>query len=253
MSVVHGGLGDHERASLPGGAAIVDLSANLHPDGPPPAVIAAIREAAAPAALGRYPSVDAAPLREAIAAHHGVAPESVVVTPGASAAIALALGALLAPGDRCAVFEPTFGEYARAAEAAGATVVSATAGEPRFDLAEPPPADFAVLCNPNNPTGRVVPRRTVETLLRRVRALVIDAAYEALGAGAWDATALVRAGAPVVVVHSLTKLFAMPGVRLGYLVAPPALAAAVRAQQPPWPVGALEIAAGRSAIAGFEA
>jgi histidinol-phosphate aminotransferase len=248
MNVFHGGLDDRERASLPGGGEVIDLSANLHPDGPPAAVIEALHAAT----VDRYPAPDAAPLRAALAAHHGVAEACVVVTPGASAAIYLAVGALLAPGDRCALFPPTFGEYARAVKAAGGVVVSATAGEPRFDLAEPPPAELAVLCNPNNPTGRLVPRRAVETLLRRARALIIDAAYEALGEGAWDATGLVRAGAPVVVAHSLTKLFAMPGVRLGYLVAPAAIASMIRAQQPPWPVGTAEIAAGLAALDGFE-
>ena len=248
MSVLHGGLRDDERDAMPGGHAIVDLSANLHPDGPPPAVLEAIRAAE----VGRYPSVDAAPLREALGALHGVDPACVIVTPGASAAIYLALGALIAPGERAAVFPPTFGEYARAIEAAGGVVVSAISGEPRFDLADPPPAEVGVLCNPNNPTGRLVARRTVETLLRRFRTLVIDAAYEDLGEGAWDPVGLVRAGAPVVVIRSLTKLFAMPGVRLGYLIAPLAVASAIRAGQPPWPVGAVEIAAGLAAVAQIE-
>ena len=249
MTVPHGGLSDPEREALPGGREVIDLSANLHPDGPPRAVIEALRGANP----GRYPSIAAEPLRAALASMHGVDAECVIVTPGASAAIYLAIGALLAPGGRCAIFEPTFGEYARAVSAAGGMVVTATAGEPRFDVSEPPPAEMAVLCNPNNPTGRVVPRRTVETLLRRVRLLLIDAAYEPLAEDAWDATVLVRAGAPVVVVHSMTKLFAMPGVRLGYLVAPRAIAAVIRTMQPPWPVGAAEIAAGLAAINAFEA
>ncbi|MEI7925150.1 MAG: histidinol-phosphate transaminase [Chloroflexota bacterium] len=249
MTVIHGGLSDQERDALIGGREVIDLSANLHPDGPPREVIEALRGIDP----GRYPSIEAEPLRAALAALHGVDPECVIVTPGASAGIYLAVGALLAPGGRCAIFEPTFGEYARAVFAAGGVVVSATAGEPRFDVSEPPPAEMAVLCNPNNPTGRVVPRRTVETLLRRTRVLVIDAAYEALAEDAWDATALVRAGAPVVVIHSMTKLFAMPGMRVGYLVAPRAIAAVIRTMQPPWPVGAGEIAAGLAALDAYEA
>lgn len=255
--VVHGGLDDREldRLGRPRGD-VVDLSANLHPDGPPPAVIEALRSAIGSAIrsgeVARYPSAAAEPLCAALAALHHVAPECVVVTPGASAAIYLAIAALIAPGERCAVFPPTFGEYERAIEAVGGAVVRGVASAPAFDLPVAPQVDMAVLCNPNNPTGGYFDRARVELLLPHTRHLLIDAAYEPLVEGAWDAVDLVRAGAPVVVIHSLTKLFAMPGVRLGYAVAPPVTAALLRRRQPPWPVGSAEIAVGLAAIAGID-
>lgn len=249
-AVVHGGVGDDERARLGATAQdLVDLSANLHPDGPPPAVVEAFRAAA----VDRYPSPDAAPLRTALAALHDVTPESIVVTPGASAAIYLALAALVTPDDDCVVFPPTFGEYERAIRAADGRVVEARGRPPAFDVPLPAPAALAVLCNPNNPTGRYLTRPAVEAIAARVGHLVIDAAYEPLAEGQWDAIDLVRDGASVLVIHSLTKLFAMPGIRLGYVVASEAIAERLRRIQPPWPLGGPEIAAGCAAVAMFEA
>ena len=256
--VMHGGLGERERElAAAAGVEVVDLSANLHPDGPPAEVLDALRNAD----IGRYPPVDAGPLRDAIAALHRVPPECVIVTPGASAAIYLALAALVAPRDRCATVLPTFGEYERAIVAAGGAVVRHVAPPPAFDLAAAldgarGEVEVAVLCHPNNPTGLAARREDVERLLAWTRYLLIDAAYEPLaergGAGAWEAAGLVREGAPVVVVHSLTKLFAMPGIRLGYAIAPPSIAAMLRGRQAPWPIGSADMAAGLRAVAGIE-
>jgi len=247
--VVHGGLDDRELRALgidPSG--VLDLSANLHPDGPPPAVIEALRTSD----VSRYPAPDASPLRAAIATLHEVDERCVIVTPGASAAIYLVLSALAAPGDRCAIFPPTFGEYARGIEAAGAAIVPYATAPPRFTPALSDNVDLAVLCNPNNPTGRYLARTEVEAIAARAGVLVLDAAYDWAVEEAWDATELVRAGASVVVIHSMTKLFAMPGLRIGYILAPPVLADRIRLRQPPWPVGAPEIAAGLAAIATIE-
>ena len=245
----HGGVNDEELAALGYAAAdIIDLSANLHPDGPPAAVLEAFRAAR----VDRYPSIDAAPLRAALAALHGVSSESVIVTPGASAAIALAVASLVTPGDRCAVFPPTFGEYERAIRAVEGIVAPGVASPPNFEVALPPPSDLAVLCNPNNPTGRDLARPEVEAIVERSRHLILDAAYEPFVEESWDAIDLVRDGVPVVVVHSLTKLFAIPGIRLGYIVALEPIAARLRRRQPPWPVGGPEIAAGCAAVAMFE-
>ena len=247
--VLHGGLDDRELRTLGiDPASVLDLSANLHPDSPPPAVIEALRTAD----ISRYPSPDAAPLRQAIAALHEVDERCVIVTPGASAAIYLVLSALAARGDRCAIFPPTFGEYARAIAAAGAVAVPSATEPPLFTPALSEDVDLAVLCNPNNPTGRYLARPAVEAIAARARVLVLDAAYEWAVEDAWDSTELVRDGAPTVVIHSMTKLFAMPGLRVGYVLAPPSLANRIRLRQPPWPVGAPEIAAGLAAIEAIE-
>lgn len=243
--VMHGGLDPAELTALgitPGD--VVDFSANLHPDGPPPAVV----EALSRVDVSRYPAADAGPLRDAIADAAGIDAACVVVTPGSAAAIYLVLAALLRDVHTCAVFAPTFGEYAPAVHAAGGIVRRVETHAPAFDLEDAPATPVTVLCNPNNPTGRYLDRTEVEAVLARTGHLVIDAAYEPFAEGRWEADDLVRAGAPVTVIHSFTKIFAMPGVRLGYVVTRPDIARAIAVRQPPWPVGAHAIAGGLAAL-----
>lgn len=106
------------------------------------------------------------------------------------------------------------------------------------------------LCQPNNPTGAYSQRNDVERLAvagRRERLLVIDAAYNDFVKDAWDPDDLVRAGRSVLVIHSLTKLHAIPGLRLGYVVGAPALVARLAALQPSWSIDATSLAAGLAA------
>jgi len=243
---VHGGLDERElRALGVDPAAILDLSANLHPAGPSPAVL----EAARSARLDRYPPADAAPLRDAIATHEGVPAEWVLPTPGATAAIHLVTRALLGRGDRAAVVGPTFGEYEAAAHAAGGEVEHATAAPSHFAPPEVlPPAALAFVANPNNPTGTHLTRAALERWLTPVRPLVVDAAYEAFVSDAWDAVDLVRDGANAIVIRSMTKLHAIPGVRLGYVVAAPEVIARLAALQPSWSLDAAAQAAGPVAL-----
>ncbi|MDA1240231.1 MAG: histidinol-phosphate transaminase, partial [Chloroflexi bacterium] len=204
------------------------------------------------AALDRYPPPDAAPLRDAIARASGIDPSCLLVTPGATAAIHLVAHAYLRAGDTCAIVGPTFGEYAAAARAAGAAPVEVCAVPPDFDppLEDPRIAEAAltVLCNPNNPTGRYVPREAVSALAGRAPLLLLDAAYSDFVTDAWNPDDLVRLGERVVVVHSMTKLHAVPGLRLGYIVAAPEVIARLAALQPSWSVDAAAQAAGAVAV-----
>lgn len=248
--VVHGGLDPAELEALDlEAAAVRDLSANLHPRGPHPQVLAA----AASADVTRYPHPQAGPLRDALAARAGLPPAQVLVTAGSTAAIHLAARALLQPGERCHIFPPTFGEYEAAIRAAGGRVTAHRAEPPLFQPAlAVPPAPLAMLCNPNNPTGVYLDRPTVETLLDRLGGvLLLDVAYDpfvASAEGAWEADELVRAGAPVLVVHSMTKLHAIPGLRLGYVAGPEVLIERLRALHHSWAVGAPALAAGLAAL-----
>jgi hypothetical protein len=100
------------------------------------------------------------------------------------------------------------------------------------------------LCNPNNPTGEVRTTDTVKVLSRRHHWLVIDQSYEDYTyktlLTAQEALALEN----VIVIHSMTKRFAIPGLRLGYVIAPPDVIDSLRANSRPWAVNALAIEAG---------
>lgn len=253
MSVIHGGAQESELARhgfTP--EDVLDLSANLHPDGPHPAVI----EAARSARLDRYPSPDARPLRDAIAAAHGLDPATVLPTPGATAAIHLVARATLGPGDTALVIAPSFGEYAAAARAAWAKVVEVRTHPPAFQVrAESlPRATAAFVCAPDNPTGRDLTRAEAVRLAEVTGGtVVLDAAYEPFLDREPFTSDLARTNAQVVAVHSMTKLHAVPGLRLGYVVAAPPLIARLALLQHSWPIDAPSMAAGQVAAGMHEA
>jgi histidinol-phosphate/aromatic aminotransferase/cobyric acid decarboxylase-like protein len=247
-AVFHGGVRAEELAELGiDPVDVLDLSANLNPLGAHSHVLQAAREAD----LRRYPEAHARPLREAIAARAELDASQVLVTPGATSAIHLAARALLSPGDECALWPPTFGEYAAAIHAARARVAEHHTTPPAFLMSlDVHPAPLAMLCNPNNPTGTYLTRGDVETLVQLLGGtLLIDVAYDPFVADAWDADDLVRDGADVLVVHSMTKLHAVPGIRLGYVTGPSARIAQLAALQPSWSIGSQALAAGHAMLA----
>ena len=252
MSVVHGGADDAELATHGLHAEdVLDLSANLHPDGPHPAVI----EAARTAPLDRYPHAEALPLRKAIAAAYHFDPASVLPVPGGTAAIHLVARVLLKQDQRALVIAPAFDEYAAAARSAGASVIEVRTSPPDFSLSIEalPEAAVTFLCVPDNPTGRDLTRPEVEQIAARTGGIVVlDAAYEPFVERAAFASDLARGDANVVAVHSMTKLHAIPGLRLGFIVASPPLIARAAALQHSWALDAPSIAAGSVAARQHE-
>ncbi len=247
----HGGLRAEEALSLGlDPRAILDLSQNLAPLPPPPSV----RQAIASCDYHQYPDPSYRRLREALGQRHGVGPEWVLPGNGASELLFLACRALLAPGDRVVVLAPTFSEYERAARASAAQVVHFWARpEDGFrwrlknicrELQALRPA-MVFLCCPNNPTGLYLAKEEVELLVSSLSegVLVLDESFVDFVEGAWDSLELAK-GAKVLVIHSLTKVFALAGVRLGYTLGRPELLERLRAHQPPWSVNAFAEAAG---------
>lgn len=222
------------------GRVKVNFSSNVLPGGCPPGLTAHL-QACLPA-LGSYPEAAAETLTAQLAHREAVAPENVLVTNGATAAIHLIAQAFRARP--AGVVTPTFAEYADACRANG--------GRP----AEVDWADFAGgasvaaglvwLCNPNNPTGAVLPPGWLRARIRSQpeTIFVVDLAYADLCAE----PALTAADGPacpnLLLVKSLTKRFAIPGLRLGYVLGPEALLREVRRCSPPWAVNSLALAAG---------
>ncbi len=253
MSVIHGGAQDSELAQHGLRAEdVLDLSANLHPDGPHPAVI----EAARSARLDRYPPSDAQPLREAVAEAHGLDPATILPTPGGTAAIHLVARAILRPGDTALIVTPTFGEYVAAVRAAGANPLEMRTQPPTFELRleslSRAVATFVGI--PDNPTGRDLTRAEVVRMAEVTGGtVVLDAAYEPFLDRDAFASDLARVSANVVAVHSMTKLHAVPGLRLGYVVASPPLIARLALLQHSWSIDAPSLEAGRVATGMHEA
>jgi threonine-phosphate decarboxylase len=242
--------GDRTRAAAGPG---LDFSVTVNPLGPPPSVVQALRDGLG--AIARYPDPECRQLAERLALRHGCDRNQVIVGNGANDLI-YALTRAVRPR-RVAIAEPTYTEYLRAALLAGAEVTHWLAEGEDFEPEpfDPEGADLLWICNPNNPTGRLWPAPEVLAcwIGNHQRTLfVVDEAFLPLalpGRGGKSLIPAVGRLANLVVLRSLTKLYALPGLRLGYALASPGWAERVRAQVVPWSVNALAQVAGRAALA----
>lgn len=251
----HGGLrADELRAFGLDPDAVIDFSASVNPYGPSPKV----REALACLDLSRYPDPDSLLLTEEIARRHGVTPDHVLVGNGAGELIHLLVRVFVRGGQQAIAFTPTFGEFERACVVAGASIFPWRANPDRgfrWNLRNKagvlrrvlPPLVY--LCNPNNPTGVYLDQAEVRSVAEGLVGgpLLLDEAYVNFVEAPWDATSLTRRGR-VLLLRSMTKDYALAGLRLGYLIAHPDAVAAARRLQPPWSVSATAQAAGLAAL-----
>jgi threonine-phosphate decarboxylase len=236
----------------------LDFSQNVNPLGPPDAALVAGEEALR-GEVGRYPGLHYPELRAALANYLEIPPEMVLPTNGGAEALFMAARAAAEGpvGSKAVILEPTFSEYAAAARAAGLEVVRVVARSPKTSFC----LDLAVLdetlkglhdvsvvflCNPNNPTGDAVPREEVLRAAKRVQetgaVLVVDEAFANFTP---EASVVSEADDALFVARSFTKFFAMPGLRLGCLVARDP--ERIRVFQPSWSVNAVAAAAGIAA------
>jgi threonine-phosphate decarboxylase len=216
--VPHGGSDDPD---------LVDFSANTNPVRPEG--VADAYEAALADATGYADDFPA--FRAAAADYVGCDPEAVVPTAGGVAALRLAFGVTVSPGDRVALPEPGFGEYAREVRLQGGEPVGVREAE-LLDV-DPTAYDAVVVCTPNNPTGFRPEPAALRSLLADCRAaetpLLVDEAFLDFT----DAPSL--AGEPgAIVARSLTKMFGLPGIRAGFAVATGGLGDRLRTARPTW-------------------
>ena len=215
----------------------VELNSNENPYGPSPRAVAALRDAMRTA--GRYPDATEDALLQALARHHGVTRDEIVLGCGSSEILQMADMAFLPAGAKAVCAEPTFEAvlgYARVTSAEPVKV--ALTADFRHDLramaAACGPAGLAYVCNPNNPTGTIVTRDELAAFLEAVpptMAVVVDEAYHDFVEDPRYANALtLRANHPnVIVARTFSKIHGMAGLRLGYAVASATSAQALRA------------------------
>ena len=174
------------------------------------------------------------------------APSAGHVVPAPGTQILLPLVAGLVPPGRAAVLGPTYAEFSRVAALAGHDVAEVA------DIHQLEDADLAVVVNPNNPDGRFFKKDELGDLAyaleRRGGLLVVDEAFMDVGpAGASLAGEVERRN--VVVLRSFGKFYGLAGLRLGFALAAPALAARLAASLGPWAVSGPAIAIGEAALA----
>ena len=235
---------------------LLDFSASINLLGPSPAALAAIRAAAVD--LHYYPEESSAEFARLVAGYLGVFPDEIVPANGSIEAIYW-LATVVRP-KRVLIVEPTFSEYRSACEAAGAVCDGYSLKEDEgfaFDAAclDPQGYDLVFLCNPNNPTGYLVPLDEVADLWRRCRAagagLVVDEAFMDF-AGPEQSILTYGAGDGLYVLRSFTKSHALAGLRLGCLVADAGFAARMRSVMPPWNVNSFALAAGGASLKDWD-
>jgi histidinol-phosphate aminotransferase len=222
------------------GPGQLDFAVNIVPGDPPGWLVEALRVGLSEAAA--YP--DEGPAVTAVAARHGRPPEEVVLLNGAAEAFWL-LAQVLRP-QLAVVVVPSFTEPEAALQAAGQRVQPVWRDPDSFHLdpaAVPAEADLVITGNPNNPTGTLDPAATLAGLARPGRMLVVDEAFMELTPGETESLAGRRDLPGLVVVRSLTKLWGLAGIRVGYLLAPAPTANLMRAARQPWSVNSLACAA----------
>jgi histidinol-phosphate/aromatic aminotransferase/cobyric acid decarboxylase-like protein/adenosyl cobinamide kinase/adenosyl cobinamide phosphate guanylyltransferase len=232
------GLRHHGDRDVRAGDA--DHAVNVVAGGPPDWLLDALRQALED--VSRYPDDRAATV--ALAALHGRDPSEIVATNGAAEALWL-LPAALRPR-LAACVHPAFTESEAALRAHGIPVVRVQRDPDRdFALdpaAVPEQADLVIAGNPASPCGTLDPALALLALRRPGRVVVVDEAFMDLVPG--EPVSLVRERLDdVIVVRSLTKALAIPGLRAGYAVAPRPLAERLRAVRQPWSANALALAA----------
>ncbi len=228
-----------------------DFSAPLNPLGPPPRLQDIVEECIARRVHLRYPHPRLQGLRERLADWHRLDPQQVVPLNGAAEALAL-LPPLLG-ARRLVVVEPCFGDHAAHAKAWGIPLLRVAWRQwplPLGLLAEAAGERGVVLVSrPVNPTGALPAAGELEELAamlwRRGGHLVVDEAFIDLSPGAEP----LEPGPGLVVVRSMTKTFATPGLRLGYVAAEPGLAERIWMALQAWPVGGLEECVYKSLLA----
>jgi len=252
----HGGLdyGELEKLGIaPGG--ILDFSVNSNPFGPPPSV----KEALADVTIERYPDSEAIELKRALSLKLGVAPQNLLVGGGSTELLRLVALGYFGCDDLVLIPQPTFGEYEVASRLVGAQVMMQQAEEEnKFRLRASETVDLIkrhqpkgiFWANPNNPTGQYFGKREIELILEVAKdsLVILDEAYIAFVAEAWPSLDLIGWG-NLVVLRSMTKDYALAGLRLGYAVAAESIIFNLRRVQSPWNVNWAAQRAGLAALA----
>jgi histidinol-phosphate aminotransferase len=237
--------------------SVVRLSANENPLGPSPQAVEAIAREAPVVHL--YPDGGATALREALAARLGVAPEQILIGNGADELLAIIAGAALERGDEVVVPQPSFEPYATVVELAGATVEASPLVAYANDLDDirrrvTARTKAVILCSPHNPTGTIIARAPLTTLLDALSSdpplVVLDEAYRDFCDDAEypDGVALLDRYPRLIVLRTFSKIAGLAGLRVGYAVAARESIARLNRVRAPYNVNRLGQAAALAAL-----
>ncbi len=239
---------------------IDDYSHNLNPFGPPPCIPEIVSSAAAH--VEHYPDDSSIGFRTAVAKEFNVTPDNVIAGAGSSDIIRMFPNTFLEPGDRVVMFRPSFAEYTQQCRIVGAEIdyiPLRPENDYRIDVAElekhlTDGVRALYICNPNNPTGRVESRDKIigiiEMCQRRDIFVFLDETLLELVEGYKDIScaSLVNKYDNLIVAGSLTKSFAIPGIRIGFGITSKAIADEMNKVRMTWNIGTVEQTVGEKLI-----
>lgn len=235
---------------------VIKLASNENPLGPSPKALAVLSGGAA--TLHRYPDGGAFRLREALADRWKVTPDHVILGNGSDEILGFLARAFLAPGDEAVMADQTFVIYRMEVTAAHGKPIVVPLMQWRHNL--PAMADaitdrtrLLFVCNPNNPTGTMVPADDVATLVERIPTHVIvvfdEAYYEYVRSSQFpDSMAYVKQGRNVIVLRTFSKIYGLAGLRIGYGITTPEITSFLNRVRPPFNANSL---AQRAALAAL--
>ena len=244
------------KSKAEGATRIIKLSSNENPWGPSPAATTAY--AAEAAHLHRYPDGAHTALREAIAESQNLPAEQLICGSGSDELIGMMVHAYAGAGDEVLYSQHGFLMYKIYAQGNGATPITApeknlTADVDSLLAAVTPRTKILFLANPNNPTGTVIPFSEVRRLRAKLPEHIIlglDAAYaEYIDRPDYeDGRSLVAEGSNTVVLHTFSKIYGLPGLRLGWAYATAPIIDIMNRVRSPFNVNAPALAAGIAAM-----
>ncbi len=230
-----------------GSGDLLDFSANINPLGLSAKAQKAMIEAIPQ--LVHYPDPQCRQLRQRLSELLGLSLDQIMIGNGAVELIFLVVKEL--QPRRLLLPAPTFCEYALAAAAESVPVhhLLPSGRAPYYDLgalvAAIQPGDLIFLCNPNNPTGQLLPRSDLQYLVEQAAArsstVVVDEAFiDFVDHGETHSVLpLLSHWSNLMVLRSLTKFYALPGIRIGYLLGPAERLARLQGLRDPWSVNHL--------------
>jgi len=237
-----------ERANV-GEDQIIDFSASINPLGPPKSVLAELPHLGQHIAV--YPDSQSTVLKNQLGKNFNIEPEGMVVTNGSMELIFL-LPHLFTMGDEVLIVSPCFSEYKKAFDLAKIVTNSFVCGENEYsgsaksifsELEKNPRIKGVVLGHPNNPTGRLWDKRELQELLefceREKRFLIVDETFIEFCEPGQSLIGQIETKEFLILIRSLTKFYALPGLRLGYGTMHPRHAKIIEKFRPSWSVNAL--------------
>jgi len=234
-------LAPASRAIEPHGPIILSRNENAY--GPSQKVIASMQDSLQYA--NRYPDPAVSALHDRIAQSHSIKPERLVLGCGSGEILSITASAFLAPGEKLIMALPTFEAIGRCAKSLGAEVVEVPISRnyshdlPAMLARADASTGLVYICNPNNPTGTLTPRKDLESFIRKLpptATVLMDEAYHHYVERTGDYSSFIDNPMDddrVIVCRTFSKVFGLAGIRVGYAVGAPERIRAIAARRLP--------------------